>query len=73
MQLALQSSCIMLSNNAKPLLSLSLGFSSGALTFTPRVKSIILTLLLKMQCHDYKDHIYQNRHKPSSFVQPEEA
>lgn len=51
-QLALQSSCIMLSNNAKPPLSLSLGFSSGALTFTPRVKSIILTLLLKMQCHD---------------------
>lgn len=51
LQLALQSGCIMLSNKAKPLSCLSLGFSSAALTFMSLVKSIILTLLLKMKSH----------------------
>lgn len=43
MQLALQSSCVMLSNNAKSLLCAPLDLSSGALAFKFDAQSIILT------------------------------
>lgn len=46
-QLALQSSCIMLSNNSKTLLSPSLALSSATLTFTSHVKSIIFNVAFK--------------------------
>lgn len=45
MQLALQSCCVMLSNNAESLLSAPPDLSSGALPFTVDAQSIILTFV----------------------------